>query len=476
MLFSQSREIHRQLRQTYRDELFGSAGRNGPADPDDKRVAMMFVMDLFHRQVFTALQNNPLSALLSLGWTLSTTSRSIVPQMSTKQYLRIWSPFVCLVNTVTTATATASDRDDDAIEELFDLDDLRSIDRAFFAELTVQAGLSTDERRQRNLLRTNGELFDEMLTSTPFGTYQITATDASGNEVDELTADDRWLVSRKVYTYVSLPLNVRDRQRYGIMFERHETAERLRRHVEQRLRERFAVYHRMYGLDVRPWMLAAHERDPINGFYPFVWQIQKSALVWMFFHSMAALVTVLQRPRLIEDFVATVCSLDNFIECGLCHEHWVNVYLPRWKAIQQQSSPPRDIDLMLLETHNEIQTSTDSSVRLTTAAVQALREDYLQFARCVLTAITIRSVPRSMLPPTTVVAAEQQQSPLRRNAFWCTAIDRETARKDVCREQWELWANKLRVVRSLFDCDPTNRSFVKRSLLQLEWDRGLNGT
>lgn len=492
-LFSQSREIHRQLRRSYRRELSIATATSGDVlHYDDKRVAMMFVMELHHRQVLDALQRNPLSAMLSIGWTLSSTSHSILPQMKTNDYMAVWSPFLCLVNALrqldnqyapSKSSSSSSSTPPSPPPLLFDLDDLRMIDRAFFDVLTGLSALSRDERRRQDLLRTNSDLFTEKLTNTPFGTYQIdehqqqqqqqqqqttitTIAAAKGTQQqqqqqEEHDADDvEWVFGGRTYRYVDNPLNVRDRQRYSVMFERHETAERLRRQTEMQLRAQFATYHRMYGLHVQPWMVAAHEKDEEHGgSYPVMWQIQKSSLVWMFYHSLAALVTVINHPQLLDDFVATVRSLEHFVECGLCHHHWKTVYLPRWKTLDRERTP---VDVYLLQTHNDIQASTDPSLRLTDAALQALREDYLNFARCIVTAISVRSIPTRVPADFTV------------NGFWCTVFEREQARKDVCREPWELWTNRLRDSLSLQDCNPKDRAYVKRALLQLEWDRLTN--
>lgn len=522
-LFSQSRILHRELRRVYEYDLFGiessSLGimpmpnRSGFAvradqQLDQRRVAMLFLAESFHNQLFDAIQRNPLSALLSIAWTLSSTA-PIQHNMTDERYLATWSPVLCAVNAVRlaherhgaagdTPSSTTSMPVDDAsslptrrqpssspaASAPFDLQDLRLMDQSFIAALKDHAAMNAQELQQQQLAVINNPAFEQLLRDTPFGTYQI-------NSVDEQTADGvadngAWTLNGYRYVYVSEPINLVDRMRYSYMYTRCEKSELLRRQLEVHLRERYRVYHDLYGLNVCPWLIALHERDSATGTYASLWQLQKASLVWLFMHTLAALVTLLDNDDLIADFLTLVCSLDIFIECGLCQEHWSTLQLPRWNLVRRKFSldsrlpaahsntigatKSRNVDWLLLKTHNDIQTSINPNVRLTKAALSAVREDYLNVAKCIITATSIRSIPTSFLA--TLNKRQLVVKPYLPDQFSSTVSRREANRKDTCEEPYELWAVDLHRKASVADSVPdTDKRMMKRALLQLEWAR-----
>lgn len=510
MLFAQSRALHRALRQFYRAELAldssGNVTAGSTAAPaiamDDKRTAMIFITELFHRQVFDAFEQNPLSAVLSLAWTICTTCFHISAEMEETEYLRVWSPFICTVNVLcqlnsklngdsTSAAAAAVERggggggggcDGNGSNggDLFDLDDLRAADRAFVHRIDQNLKLNLQQRQRLTREQTNSRLFISLLERTPFGTYQINdfpdvaRLPSSGGGPDD---DREWMVAGKVYSYMLSPVNVLDRERFLVLFTRHETNEKLRKQVETVLREKFAAYHSRHELNLSPWMIATHERES-DGSRATIWQMQKSALVWILYHCLAALVTVNANQLLINDFVAAVQCMDNFIECGMCLNHWNEFHRKRWDRQQPSSqavvaslllstsrfgrkpssslfaSAETEPDLALLITHNSVQATIDPRLRLTDAAVYALREDYLNFARATALSLSNKSFGNSVHVPVS------------------TSIHKiEELRQDVCREPWELWSYQLERMLTLQDADKRSREFVKNALLRLEWDR-----
>lgn len=511
MLFSQSRALHQALRNFYRNDLLLVGGGGGKNDTtadnplaatslafDDQRAAMIFITEHFHRQVFDSLERNPLSALLSLCWTICSTSFNVSPDLSETAYLRVWSPFICLVTTLfqlndkiglssssssngSSASSEPSNDDIFAPKQLFDFDDLRVADRAFIQRIEQISKLPKDKRSSVTYEQANSELFMKLLDATPFGTYQITNLTGSlmkNNSAKHLREDREWVVGNKIYTYVLSPVNVQDRDRFLALFARHETNEKLRRQVESTLRQYFPAYHARHGIDVTPWLISTHEADE-NGVRANIWQMQKSALVWILYHCLASLVTVNANPLLINDFIATVRCIDNFIECGLCLNHWNGRHRKKWdercslvtnnSSSSSSSSRTGSLfatsqyspDVALLLTHNDIQESIDPRLKLTDAAVYALREDYLNFARTIVLALSNKSLQRNSASPEIV-----HRLPVN------TSIHQHDAkRKDVCREPYELWSSHLEKVQVLQAVDLSTRGYVKDSLLKLQWDK-----
>jgi hypothetical protein len=465
MLFAQSRAIHHALRDFYRKE-FGIGSDNVPALADDKRAAMIFLSDLFHRQIFDAIEKNPISALLSLAWTICSTCFNVSTKMTDKEYLSVWSPFICLTNVLTSLEGKWRKIDQVSI---FDVDDLRLADRNFIRVIEERSKLSDEERKQLTTERINSDLFVELLGNTPFGTYQISNTLGTSAKPYASSNDREWTIGNTTFTYIYSPLNVSDRERYLVMFVRHETNDRLRRQAEERLQKLFPAYHSRYGIHVYPWMFATHEKEE-NGSRAMIWQMQKSALVWILYHSIGALVTVNDDRLMLKDFVATVRCMDNFVECGLCLNHWVSQHKRKWNLIAktigdyEQSTEhmfsldnrtkqrAMELDLTLLVTHNDIQESIDPRLKLTEAAVYALREDYMNLARSIVLALSDRTVSDTQ------------------TTFKSSVFHKDDTRKDVCRDPWELWGYQLKRT-SIYDCDVRNREYVKQALLRLEWDR-----
>lgn len=482
MLFSQSRALHAALRQFYAREIgirydgettSSSSSKTDvvatmPTVPttmyaDDKRMAMIFITDHFHRQVFDAFEKNPISALLSLAWTICVTCFHISKKMEETEYLRVWSLFICTVNALCSlaeksSTSTAANENNDC--RLFDIDDLRNTDRNFVELIDRVASMNEEQRKQHVRDQLASDLFIGLLERTPFGTYQIAKSLVGPVGTPRSSNQDReWTVGDKIYTYVLSPLNVSDRERYLALFSRYESSDKLRKQVESKLRKRFSAYHAKYGLHVNPWMFATHEREE-NGSRAMIWQMQKSALVWIHYHALAALVVVNNDRRLINDFLATVTCMDKFIDCGLCMNHWNTLHKPQWEGLAKRAdSVPiftadqnsclkqrrTSVDLSLLITHNEVQETIDARLKLTDAAVYAIREDYLNLARSVVLAI----VNGDMAP---VLASDQQ-------------------RRDVCRQPNELWSYQLKRLLTMKNVDAKTRGFVKEALLRLEWDR-----
>lgn len=538
-LFSQSRILHRELRRIYEYDLFGiespslglvpmlnRSGFGGQADQqlDQRRVAMLFLTETFHNQLFDAIQRNPLSALLSIAWTLSSTA-PIQHNMTDERYLATWSPLLCAVNAVrlaherhgaagdtqlsttsipidasasqtrsssSSATAAAAAvvtaAEAATVVAPFDLQDLRLMDQSFIAALKDHAAMNMQELEQRQLAVINNPAFEQLLRDTPFGTYQITSVDEQ--TPDGVAANGTWTLNGYRYVYVSEPINLMDRMRYAYTYTRCEKSELLRRQLEIHLRERYHVYHDLYGLNVCPWLIALHERDSATGAYASLWQLQKASLVWLFMHTLAALVTLLDHDELIADFLTLVCSLDIFIECGLCHDHWRTLQLPRWNLVRKKflldsslsstahsnasvsvttGTKSRNVDWLLLKTHNDIQTSTNPNVRLTKAALSAVREDYLNVAKCIITATSIRSIPTSFLA--TLNKRQLAVKPYLPDQFSSTVSRREANRKDLCEEPNELWAVDLQRKAPVAENLSDDRKIVKRALLQLEWAR-----
>lgn len=478
MLFAQSRAIHHALRDFYRKE-FGIGAENAAsvALADDKRAAMIFLSDLFHRQIFDAIEKNPLSSLLSLAWTVSSTCFNVSTKMTDKEYMSVWSPFICLVNAL---TGLASKWRTTERIALFDLDDLRLADRQFISVIEQRAKLNDEERKQLTEERINSELFIELLENTPFGTYQINNAVGTTAKPYASKNDREWTIGNTTFTYVYSPLNVTDRERYLVMFVRHETSDRLRRQAESRLQKLFPAYHAKYGIHVYPWMFATHECEE-NGSRAMIWQMQKSALVWILYHSIGALVTVNDDRLMLKDFVATVRCMDNFVECGLCLNHWITQHKRKWNLIERSMEEEDggnarsvkgtkgnyvfsldnrtqrrafELDLALLVTHNDIQESIDPRLKLTEAAVYALREDYMNLARAIALAFSDGGSSNDGPP----------------GPFKSSVFHQDDTRKDLCREPWELWGYQLKRT-NVYDCNVRDRGYVKEALLRLEWDR-----
>lgn len=525
-LFSQSRVLHQELRRVYEYDLFGvespslgampmqnRSGFGGRADQqlDQRRVAMLFLAETYHNQLFDAVQRNPLSALLSIAWTLSSTA-PIQQNMTDEMYLATWSPLLCAVNAIQLAherhgaagdtplsaastsvntsssapsssapsssapSSSAPSSSAPAAHSPFDLQDLRLMDQSFIAALKDHAAMNAQELQQQQLAVINSSALEQLLRDTPFGTYQINSVDEQTH--DKVEDNGAWTLNGYRYVYVSEPINLLDRGRYSYMYTRCEKSELLRRQLELHLRERYRVYHDLYGLNVRPWMIALHERDAATGTYMSLWQLQKASMVWLFMHTLAALVTLLDNDELIGDFLALVCSLEIFIECGLCEHHWRTLQLPRWELARKKislnsdsGSSSRNVDWLLLKTHNDIQTSTNPNLRLTKAALSAVREDYLNVAKCIITATSIRSIPTSFLA--TLNKRQLVLKPYLPNQFSSTVNRREAARKDICEKPYELWAVDLHRKPTAVAASGADdkRMLVKRALLQLEWAR-----
>lgn len=338
--------------------------------------------------------------------------------------------------------------------------------------------MNADEFKEEQFAVINSEAFERLLRDTPFGTYQI--VDVGPEAPNGISNDGSWTIDGFRYTYVAEPINVLDRTRYSYIYTRFDKCELLRRQLETCLRERFDVYHELYGLNVNPWLVALHERDPTNGSYAALWQIQKASLVWVFVHTLAALVTLLDNNDLIADFISLIRSLDIFIECGLCQEHWRTSQLPRWNMVRRNHQATRDlplatsggtrrngVDMILLKTHNEIQAGANPNVRLTKAALTAIREDYLNVAKSLITAIAIRAIPTSFLA--TLNSQQLSEKPYLPDRFSSTLNRREANRKDICDEPHELWAIDLQRKNTLYDSKTNDKRLMKRALLQLEW-------
>lgn len=479
MLFTQSRVLHARLRDHYRGELELQDDRrhnNAPPLMDETRVALMFTAEQFHAQVFDAFQANPLSSLLSLAWTICSTSFSISPKMTEHEYLAVWSPFFCVVNVLSYLENKLANRTAPTTTRPFDVQDLRLMDRQFVDSVRATLKLEPDARKELTRQRLSSDFMEQLLTNTPFGTYQISDVATPAHGAASVGSDAEWTYGAKRYTYVRSPVNVLDRERYFALYARHETANRVRVQAESELRQRFAAYHQLYGLNINVWMIPTHEKNQ-DGSRALIWQMNKSALVWILYHALAALVAVADDQRITADFIVTVRSMDKFIECGMCLHHWKTRYAPLWDLVYEEykqlneqgafhdttnaSHYPRsmDVDLRLLATHNDVQTSIDPRLRLTSAAVHALREDYLNLARSLVMAVAAR-------PPS---AAAPAHTPLKPDQFDCAVYKMERERLDVCVQPSELFARSLKTSLR-FTCD-SRRERVKQALLALEWDR-----
>lgn len=478
MLFAQSREIHRNVKMYYESDLFSDPAIRPQTYFDDTRVAMMFCSGLYHDQLFDAFESNPLSTMLSLTWTVCSTSFNISPKMRDSEYMSVWSPFICLVNALCYLNDKAENRSDVRPCDLFDLDDLRQMDRDFIRSIKEQAQLDPADQRRKNDERERSSFFHRLLENTPFGTYQI--VDTPTDKSTKIVSENEWKVNGQRFTFVASPINVIDLQRYLAMIARCESTEKIRLQTEARLRERFHAYHSMYGLNVDAWLIATHEKN-VDGSRALLWQVQKSSLVWWMYHLLAALVIIIDKNELVGDFLATVKSIENFIECGLCANHWRTSYKGFWanfinyredvletsEKISNRTEWPSwlredAVDLRLLRTHNDVQKSIDPRFDLTEAALHALREDYLNAARTLVAAVSVRG------PATTTLSKHRLVNGRPLSAkFNCSIYTQEQAREDVCRTPFEISRVFLRNVEGY---SKDRRGSSKKAQLRLEWE------
>lgn len=480
MLFSQSREIHRNVRMYYESDIFSDPTIRAQTYVDDTRVAMMFCSSLYHNQLFDAFETNPLSAVLSLTWTVCSTSFNISPKMRDSEYLSVWSPFICLVNALCYLNDKTSGRHDSGPCDLFDLEDLRQMDREFIRSIKEQSKLDATQQREKTREREQSLFFQGLLERTPFGTYQIVNTPA--DRATKIVSETEWQVNGQRFAFVSSPINAIDLKRYLALVPRCESTEKLRLQIETKLRERFGAYHSVYGLNVNTWLFATHEKNN-DGSRALLWQVQKSSLVWWMYHLLAALVTIIDKNELVGDFLATVKSIENFIECGLCANHWRISYKGFWdnyinyrdqvlETSEKATSSNRadwpswlreiPIDLLLLQTHNDVQKSIDPRFDLTDAALHGLREDYLNAARALVAAVSLRG--------TSTNASKQRLVSGRpiTAKFNCSIYAQEQTREDVCRDPFEISRVFLRTVESYSKEDRGNSSKKARLTLERE--------
>lgn len=496
-LFTQSRIIHRSLAKLSQDELNGPVVREAGHAIDHVAVAMLFIAPRFHEQVFDAIAANPLSAMLSLAWTICSTSMGVSAAMRDDEYAAIWSPFVCLANglsamqdlyspatpsstntNTSSTTTTSSSSSSSSALNLFDYDDLRAADLAYIKYETNEQALL------------DGELFRELANQTPFGTYEIDSVPATlANAIPtagfdamrDPPEDEGWVIGGRRYRWVARPISVSDRKRYYAYMPRHAALSRLRLQAELGLRKKFARYHARRGLHLTPWLLASHpivstastrrsdtntasnsDDDDNSTEQPrlLIWQAQKSALVWLLYHTIAAFARLLNDRGLRDDVLVAVRSLDRFIDCGLCAHHWRTRHLAEYEAM---TAGQDDLDLRLLQTHNRIRASIRPDTELTDAAVHALQQDYLNVARALAAAC--------MLDDDKLARVSQL----------------ERKRGDVCREPYELWSAAMRTWHARHVDDPASRTGrdvvvaaaaaaedrtpVKRALMLLQLDR-----
>lgn len=403
--FEQSRLLHRRLGERWR-EL-----RDTWDDP--RQAAMVHQTVPFTDQIFDALDRDPIGTLLSMAWTLCS---SIPYNIDSRiECVRAWSPFIYLVMMLRRFSNNTGQQQ----PAPFDLEEMWTSDKAFVADASKREKTTTTTTATTTTItteKTMDQRFLGQLNDTPFGSYE------------RVDVDGEWTISDgKQYRYVPIAAQVRDRKRYLYNYERYASLERLRLQAE-----------RVLGHPVRAWLFAADDEART-----MTWQIQKSTLVWMLYHHLAAMCAV-DRQRTVRDFLVVMDAMPLFVECGLCHHHWSRDGKKEWSALNEWK---RDlelsedggelVDIRLLRTHNRVQRNIDPGTELTEAALMALREDYLLSVRRVLGGDRTRTEQRG----------------------------------DVCVERHELWLDSLRRTRR-HDCDASRR-FAKECALKLEWDECL---
>lgn len=421
--------------------VFGS-GKNQPSN-DNLIHDSIFELNSyrFHRDLWEAVDSDPLSVIYSAVWTLCYTlippksvtgangrpaeklnqadkSDEKMDQAVAIEYYTNWYPLILLHKYLDSLQRRASSRQQHTTAgALFGMEQIYKIDREYFASFDKFRSVSSDEAKrmfendEEEYLRS--ALFATQVARTPYGAVERTGLlEVSYSPLDKLV----------------------ERSRLTNLFKRSEYIEPLRRQCEERLIAQF-------GLRVRlnSWLLPMLRRNEDTSMFgrkyyvererlaweQFVmyWQYQKSELLWFVLHTLFALNDLVADDVLSLDLLYFVSDhLERFIECGICREHWLEngkklwqMYMERyafaertWRDHQQRdtantadSQQMRAIssklqftrvqatldttlvapDMFMLQTHNEIQTQNISNEkRLSEAALQSVRADYHLFA------------------------------------------------------------------------------------------------
>lgn len=359
MIFVQSRELAR-LRATQRFPI-----TSGPEFFDD---------------VFTWIENDPLSALYSIAYSLSVEklrgnfdaqsdfeARFGIPNsteserqaISNDLYTVYWSPFTLLHNMLKLLLLT-SETSETPNTLIFHLDDLRSVD---YRRREMRDGARVFSEAQ-------SELVDAVINACPIG-----ALDQQGKYRRSMD------VARE------------EPDRYKVYHHLIDASELLRRKVECRLRETYSST--KYKITLRLLMFASSADEP-NIYY---WQGQKSATLWILLHTLACL-NAFTDNTYAEQFLALLSNLDFFIECGSCSQNWQRFERPKWlgyagrtstneknnvnqnpyRADRQNVRSSRvyvpDFEIELARIHNSISKRENKNAELTTCALENLVRDY----------------------------------------------------------------------------------------------------
>lgn len=305
----------------------------------------------------------------------------------------------------------------------------------------------------------NSRLFERLMTNTPYGLYESFRKGklASSNSGERRSDDEIWLryvnrvndvrdkrrfvhAFKRYQSHETLRSNVERilRERWSIL-RRENTHHDKRNNVPIVRLNSWLFGMSCYNEEI--FFDAPTASSTRDGKYALLWVMQKSSLVWFLLHSMFALNEIMD-GAMTEDVVWFVANgLERFIDCGMCKAHWQTKGQPRWRDVERKiersgdtsigaaaansgfrrgvdetggggggnvnvTSLPilatwnalvRDIDLLLLQTHNDVHTDIDTSLCLTQAALYALRKDYVNLALLIAFCVSGCENPRSKL-------------------------------------------------------------------------------